>query len=59
MIFDLYHPLGICLGGVDDGHETSTWKVKTEVTEEGNNLTPIANVEAFIATALAHATNPL
>lgn len=38
MIFDLYHPLGICLGGVDDGHETDTWKVTTEITEEGNNL---------------------
>lgn len=38
MIFDLYHPIGICLGGVDDGHETDTWKVKTEITEEGNNL---------------------
>jgi uroporphyrinogen decarboxylase len=39
MIFDLYHPLGICLGGVDDGHQTETWKVKTEIAEEGNNLT--------------------
>lgn len=38
MIFDLYHPLGICLGGVDDGHETDTWKTKTDLTEEGNNL---------------------
>jgi hypothetical protein len=38
MIFDLYHPLGFCLGGVDDGHETDKWKVKTELTEEGNNL---------------------
>ena len=38
MIFDLYHPLGICLGGVDDGHETGTWKVKTEERTEGNNF---------------------
>lgn len=38
MIFDLYHPLGICLGGVDDGQETNTWKISTEITEEGNNL---------------------
>lgn len=38
MIFDLYHPLGICLGGVDDGHETDTWKISTEISEEGNNL---------------------
>ena len=37
MIFDLYHPLGICLGGVDDGHETENWKVKLEIKEEGNN----------------------
>ena len=38
MIFDLYHPLGICLGGVDDGHETENWKISTEITEDGNNL---------------------
>ena len=38
MIFDLYHPLGICLGGVDDGHETETWKISAEITEDGNNL---------------------
>lgn len=38
MVFDLYHPLGICFGGLDDGHETETWKVKIVFTEEGNNL---------------------
>ena len=38
MIFDLYHPLGICLGGVDDGHETENWKISTEITVDGNNL---------------------
>ena len=38
MIFDLYHPLNICLGGVNDGEETDTWKVETEYVEEGNNL---------------------
>ena len=38
MIFDLYHPLNICLGGVDDGHETDTWKVQTIERTEGNNL---------------------
>ena len=38
MIFDLYHPLNLCLGGVDDGHETGNWKVETEMIEEGNNL---------------------
>lgn len=38
MIFDLYHPLGICLGGVDDGHETENWKISTRITADGNNL---------------------
>lgn len=42
MIFDLYHPLGICLGGVDDGHETASWKVSTVETIEGNNLIRIS-----------------
>ena len=64
MIFDLYHPLGICLGGVDDGHETDTWKVKTEVTEEGNNLvrssvitTPDGELsQVFVRTALNKGT---
>lgn len=37
MIFDLYHPLGICLGGVDDGVQTDTWQVETEHVTEGNN----------------------
>jgi uroporphyrinogen-III decarboxylase len=64
MIFDLYHPLGICLGGVDDGHETETWKVKTEVTEEGNNLTRSSVIttpdgelsQVFVRTALNRGT---
>lgn len=64
MIFDLYHPLGICLGGVDDGHETDTWKVKTDVTEEGNNLvrssvitTPAGELsQVFVRTALNRGT---
>ncbi len=38
ILFDIYHPLGICLGGVDDGHETEDWKVSTEITEVGDNL---------------------
>jgi uroporphyrinogen-III decarboxylase len=38
MIFDLYHPIGICLGGVNDGHETDTWQVQVEEREAGNNL---------------------
>lgn len=38
MIFDLYHPIGICLGGVDDGQQTDTWKVETKETVDGNNL---------------------
>ena len=38
MIFDLYHPLNICLGGVDDGHETENWKVKTTERTEGENF---------------------
>lgn len=38
MIFDLYHPLNICLGGVNDGEESENWKVETEYVEEGNNL---------------------
>jgi uroporphyrinogen-III decarboxylase len=38
MIFDLYHPLGIYLGGVDDGHETETWKISVQITVDGNNL---------------------
>jgi len=38
MIFDLYHPLNICLGGVDDGHETNDWKVAVTEKVEGNNL---------------------
>lgn len=64
MIFDLYHPLGICLGGVDDGHETDTWKVRTDVTEEGNNLirssvitTPDGELtQTFVRTALNKGT---
>lgn len=64
MIFDLYHPLGICLGGVDDGHETDTWKVMTSVTEEGNNLirssvitTPDGELsQVFVRTALNKGT---
>ena len=64
MIFDLYHPLGICLGGVDDGHETDTWRVKTELTEEGNNLirssvitTPDGELsQVFVRTALNKGT---
>jgi uroporphyrinogen decarboxylase len=64
MIFDLYHPLGICLGGVDDGHETDTWRVKTELTEEGNNLirssvitTPDGQLsQVFVRTALNRGT---
>jgi uroporphyrinogen-III decarboxylase len=38
MIFDLYHPLNICLGGVDDGHETEDWQVEMEIREEGTNV---------------------
>lgn len=38
MIFDLYHPLNICLGGVNDEHESENWKVKTTEKTEGNNL---------------------
>jgi uroporphyrinogen decarboxylase len=64
MIFDLYHPLGICLGGVDDGHETDTWKVRTHVTEEGNNLTRSSVIttpdgdlsQVFVRTALNKGT---
>ena len=43
MIFDLYHPLNICLGGLNDGRETNNWKVETEY------------VKAFVKTALEHA----
>ncbi len=39
MIFDLYHPINICLGGVNDGEETDTWQVETEIIEQGNNYT--------------------
>ncbi len=64
MIFDLYHPIGICLGGVDDGHETDSWKVKTDITEEGNNLirssaitTPDGELtQTFVRTALNKGT---
>lgn len=64
MIFDLYHPIGICLGGVDDGHETDSWKVKTDITEEGNNLirssvitTPDGKLtQTFVRTALNRGT---
>lgn len=64
MIFDLYHPLGICLGGVDDGHETDTWKIRTDITEEGNNLirksvitTPEGELtQVFVRTALNRGT---
>ena len=60
MIFDLYHPLGICLGGVDDGHQTETWNVKTDIAEDGNNLvrssvitTPDGELsQVFVRTAL-------
>jgi len=37
MIFDLYHPLNICLGGLNDGEETHQWKVETKYVEDGNN----------------------
>jgi uroporphyrinogen decarboxylase len=64
MIFDLYHPLGICLGGVDDGHETDTWKIKNNISEEGNNLirrsvitTPGGELsQVFVRTALNKGT---
>jgi len=64
MIFDLYHPIGICLGGVDDGHETDSWKVRTSVTEEGNNLTRSSVIttpdgeltQTFVRTALNKGT---
>ena len=64
MIFDLYHPLGICLGGLDDGRETRTWRVKTNVTDEGNNLvrssvitTPEGELsQVFVRTALNKGT---
>jgi uroporphyrinogen decarboxylase len=64
MIFDLYHPIGICLGGVDDGHETDSWRVKTDITEEGNNLvrssvitTPDGELtQTFVRTALNKGT---
>jgi uroporphyrinogen-III decarboxylase len=64
MIFDLYHPLGICLGGVDDGHETNTWKIKTKIWEEGQNLirqsvinTPEGELsQVFVRTALNKGT---
>jgi uroporphyrinogen-III decarboxylase len=64
MIFDLYHPLGICLGGVDDGHETDTWKIRIDITEEGNNLirksvitTPEGELsQVFVRTALNRGT---
>ena len=64
MIFDLYHPLGICLGGVDDGHETDAWKIRTDITEEGNNLirksvitTPEGELsQVFVRTALNKGT---
>jgi uroporphyrinogen decarboxylase len=64
MIFDLYHPLGICLGGLDDGHETDTWTVSTDITEEGNNLirssvitTPDGELsQVFVRTALNKGT---
>jgi uroporphyrinogen decarboxylase len=64
MIFDLYHPLGICLGGLDDGHQTDTWNVKTEIREEGNNLvrdsiitTPEGELsQVFVRTALNRGT---
>lgn len=64
MIFDLYHPLGICLGGVDDGQETEAWKVKTSITEEGNNLVRSSTIttpdgvltQTFVRTALNKGT---
>jgi uroporphyrinogen decarboxylase len=64
VIFDLYHPLGICLGGVDDGHETDQWKVKVDISEEGNNLirkslitTPEGELsQVFVRTALNKGT---
>lgn len=37
MIFDLYHPLTIGIGGLNDGVETDNWKVKTEFISEGKN----------------------
>jgi uroporphyrinogen-III decarboxylase len=37
MIFDLYHPINICLGGVNDGVETDSWKVETQVIEKDAN----------------------
>lgn len=64
MIFDLYHPPGICLGGVDDSHETDDWKIRTDITEEGNNLirksvitTPEGELsQVFVRTALNKGT---
>ena len=64
MIFDLYHPHGICLGGLDDGHETEGWKIKTRITEEGSNLsrssvisTPEGELsQTFVRTALNRGT---
>jgi len=38
MIFDLYHPLNICLGGVNDGLETEDWEVTTKHVQEGKNF---------------------
>jgi len=45
MIFDLYHPLNICLGGLNDGVETDTWKVTTEYIDKGNVHTKRSLIE--------------
>ncbi len=37
MIFDLYHPLTIGIGGLNDGIETENWKVSTDFIIEGIN----------------------
>jgi uroporphyrinogen decarboxylase len=45
MIFDLYHPLNICLGGVNDGVQTENWEIKTEYIKDNKNLIKRSNIK--------------
>jgi uroporphyrinogen decarboxylase len=45
MIFDLYHPLTIGIGGVNDGVETDNWKITTEFIDEGHNYIRKSKIE--------------
>jgi uroporphyrinogen-III decarboxylase len=64
MIFDLYHPLNIGIGGMNDGVETDQWKIHTEFLDEGNNyvrksliVTPEGNItQEFVRTEIRKGT---